>query len=423
MFQEALTTKGDHAGALLGLALVAAESYGSDATELAERALRADSNLAEGHELLARLALEDGNVEKAAIEADQALSISPDALYAMSIHATVDWLRGESRTPWVGRILQRNPSFGEVYQIAGRFFVLRRRYEDATQFYRKSITVNPQLWSAYSELGCLLFRMGADAEAREYLEKAFKNDPYDVVTFNMLQLMDREKGFVTFKSGESIVRLPQQEARSQQSRVGDELQNALKANERRYRNPLRGPVVVKFYSRRDDFSVFTFGAPGAEAFGSTFGRVIAIDGSEGRPVGTELWKRTLWWQLGVAFVEEATEQLAPNWFTLGMAETGVPPQWREPPTKEILLDLANEGLLSLAGLERALGLRGPKSRRAALVAAEYVCDFIEREWGQDKLLAMTAGFARGETTAHVVQEYLRVSVAEIERRLIASAGR
>ncbi len=61
LFNEALTIKKDHAGALLGLALIAAEIYDGKAAELAHKALEADPKLLEAQELLARLALEDNN--------------------------------------------------------------------------------------------------------------------------------------------------------------------------------------------------------------------------------------------------------------------------------------------------------------------------------------------------------------------------
>src|SRR5262245_5845130 len=58
LFQEALEVKKDHPGALLGMALVAAEGFEGKAAELARAALAADPKLLEAQELLARLALE-----------------------------------------------------------------------------------------------------------------------------------------------------------------------------------------------------------------------------------------------------------------------------------------------------------------------------------------------------------------------------
>src|SRR5713226_3110506 len=69
LFQEALEIKKDHAGALLGMALVAADGFEAKAAEFARSALAADAKLVEAQELLARLALEDNNPTKAIEEA------------------------------------------------------------------------------------------------------------------------------------------------------------------------------------------------------------------------------------------------------------------------------------------------------------------------------------------------------------------
>ena len=57
LFAEALEIKKDHAGALLGLALVAAQNFEHRAADLARKALESDPGLLEAQELLARLAL------------------------------------------------------------------------------------------------------------------------------------------------------------------------------------------------------------------------------------------------------------------------------------------------------------------------------------------------------------------------------
>src|SRR5438477_3017475 len=56
LFQEALEIQKNHAGALLGLALVAADGFEAKAAEYAEQALASDPKLTEAQVLLARLA-------------------------------------------------------------------------------------------------------------------------------------------------------------------------------------------------------------------------------------------------------------------------------------------------------------------------------------------------------------------------------
>src|SRR6185437_5873761 len=137
LFTEALDLRKDYPPALVGLAMVASEGYEEKSVELAQRALKGDPKLVEAQELLAQFALEDNQPEKAAAEADKAIAMSPEALDAMAIHATIDWMKsppdtpkGVDDTPWIGRILKINPIYGEAYALAGHFFIVNRRYQE-----------------------------------------------------------------------------------------------------------------------------------------------------------------------------------------------------------------------------------------------------------------------------------------------------
>ncbi len=166
LFTEALQIKEDYAPALLGMALVSADGFEAKAAELAHAALKSDPKLVEAQELLARVALEDNNSEKAEAEAKQALTMSSEALDAMAILATIDWLNDKTTTPWIDKILKINPMYGEAYEIAGHFFVINRRYEEGIKSYRKAIEIEPTLNSARSQLAINLMRLGREQEAR-----------------------------------------------------------------------------------------------------------------------------------------------------------------------------------------------------------------------------------------------------------------
>src|SRR5207249_6178321 len=212
LFQEALEIKADYAPALLGLALVAADGFEGKAMELAERALKSDPNLVEARELTARMALEDNNPEKAAAEAKKALEISPEALDAMAILATIDWLNDKPSTPWIERVLKINPVYGEAYEMAGHFFVLNRRYDEGIRYYRKALDLEPTLWSARSELGITLMRFGEEQEARKHLEECFNAGYQTSPTVNSLRHLDSYKNFETFNTPATVLRLHKKEA-------------------------------------------------------------------------------------------------------------------------------------------------------------------------------------------------------------------
>ena len=134
LFLEALEIKDNHAGAILGLAMLASEGFEGKAAALAQKALEADPKLVEARVLLASIALEDNDPRKAVEEAQKALTLDPESLEAMALCATIDWLEDKPDTPYLARILKINPVYGEVYSVAGRFFVLNRRYDEAIRF-------------------------------------------------------------------------------------------------------------------------------------------------------------------------------------------------------------------------------------------------------------------------------------------------
>jgi len=257
LYGEAIELKPDHAGAYLGLALIGAKNYDSKAVEAATKAINSDPKLVEAQELLARLALEDSQPEKAAAEADKALKISPEALDAMAVHATIDLLANKTSSPWFDKIAAINPVYGQGYELAADLFVLNRRYEEGIAMYRKALQLNPDLQSARADLGVNLMRLGEEKEAYEQLKTAYDGGYQNNETVNSLRLIDSYKNFVTFTTPTTIVKLDKREADLLRPYVESELQRAIATYQDKYGLKLEKPVQVEVYPNHDDFAVRT----------------------------------------------------------------------------------------------------------------------------------------------------------------------
>jgi tetratricopeptide (TPR) repeat protein len=262
LFAEALEINKDDAGAYLGMALIAAEGFGAKAIEFAEKAAKLDPKLAEPHELLAYLALEDNDEARAAREADAALGVSSESLDAMAIYATIDWLNDKKDSAWIGRILKINPVYGEAYSLAGHFFFINRRYEEDIALYRKALELNPQLWEARAQLGVNLMRLGDETEARTQLEQCFNAGYKSPETVNSLRLLDSYKKFNTYKTNNTILRLDKKEADLLRPYFEAEMKRAIATYEKKYQMKLKEPVQVEVYPDHEDFAVRTMGMPG-----------------------------------------------------------------------------------------------------------------------------------------------------------------
>jgi len=419
LFKEALNIDPKNAEAYYGLALVSADGFGSKTEEYAKRALELNSKLVEAHELLANLALENNDTGASTAQADAALSLSPDAMDAMAIHATLELLANRSPELWLSRISQVNPNYGEGYALVAHQMELHYRYDDAVIYYRKAIEANPQLWSARSQLGIALMRLGKEDEPRKQLEMCYNNGYRNAATVNSLRLLDSFKNFITYKDDTTILRLRQNEAELLHPYFDQELHRILITYEKKYKMKLSDPVQVEVYPDHEDFAVRTMGMPGLGALGVTFEKVIAMDSPSARKPGDFNWGSTLWHEMSHVFILTMTNNHVPRWFTEGLAvheEGEASPEWSDRVTPEVLVAIRDKKLLPIAQLDRGFIFPDyPSQVVVSYFQAGSVCDYIKERWGDDKLLAMAHSFAELKATPEVIQQNLSLSPGEFDK--------
>ncbi len=422
LFQEALKLDPKNADAYVGLAMVAAAGFDPKASEYLRQAVELNPKHVEAHELLATLALEDSNWAQADKEADLALAADAEALDAMAIHAAVEALKDGYAQGWLDRMLKINPAYGKGHAIVGANLVINRRYEDGIEYYRKAVELDPRLWSAHSELGINLMRLGQEKEPREHLELAYNNGYRNAATVNSLRLLDSYKNFTTVNDPRMILKFNKKEADLLQPYFAAVTQRALAIYTIKYRLNLPVPVQVEVYPDHEDFAVRTAGLPGLGALGVTFGAVIAMDSPSGRKPGSFNWASTLWHELNHVFVIAATNARVPRWFAEGLAvheEAEADPAWSDRLTPDIVVALKNKKLLPVASLDR--GFVHPEYEGQVLVSyyeASRMCDFIQEKWGPLALPAMVNAFGQTTSTPDVIQNTLRVSADEFDRQFL-----
>lgn len=423
LFQEALGVQPDYPPALIGMALVAAGSFDAKSVEFAEQALKKDPKAYEAHEVLARFAIEDGNPTEAAVQADKALAISPEAIDALMIRATIDWMEGKPGTEWIDRLNKVNPAHAEGYALAAHIFVINRRYEEGIKLYRKAMELNPDYLPARSELGVNLMRLGEEDEAKPMLEAVYEAGFRDAATVNTLKLMDSYKNFVTIKKGKIILRLDKKEADLLRPYFERELERAVDVFEKKYELVLDRPVQLEVYPNHEDFAVRTMGLPGLGALGVTFGNVVAMDSPSGRKPGTFHWASTLWHELSHVYALAATKHRVPRWFTEGLAvheETAVDPEWGDRLDPGAIRAVKDKKLLPIATLDK--GFTRPSYPNQVIVSyfqAGKICDYIEGKWGWQTLLAMLRDFGTGAGTPEVVEKHLKIKPEEFDKEFLA----
>ncbi len=424
LFKEALAIDPKNAGAHLGLALIAEEEFEGSAIDEANKALASDPNLVEARELLAKLALEDSDLKTARNEAAAALKLNSKSTAAEAINASADLLEHRDADEWLNRIATEHPKDGTGYESIGFFLQLNRRYDDAITYFRKAIAVQPDLWSAHSQLGLNLMRLGRESEAHKELELAFNNHYADLPTKNTLKLMDKYPDFKTFREGQTVLMLDKKEADVLRLYVQPEFERALATYQKKYEITLPRPVQLEVYPNHEDFAVRTMGMPGIGILGVTFQDVVAMDSPSGRPPGEFHWASTMWHELSHVYILTITKQRVPRWFTEGVAvheETQASPDWGDRLTPDVVEAIKNKQLLPVADLDR--GFMHPKYKDQVIVSywqGGRICDFIAKQWGEHKLLDMAHAFANTDSTAEVIQSQLGMSPEEFDKKFRAT---
>ena len=418
LFQEALELDEDHVSAQLGMATVLASRFEGKAVELAQEALKQRPEQAEGHLLLGRMALEEGDLAAArkSLETglDQALELGLAPLGAYALLASLEMLEGERDNQWVDKALAYNPRYGEIYAEQAHFYVITRRYREATERLRKAIEVAPSLWRAHAELGVNLMREGLDDEGRRHLEIAYGGDPYSAKTVNTLRLLDTYDQFETFEDADpgadgvvrAVFRLDKDESELLLPYVRELTTRAVAEFTRKYDFELKSPVRVEFYPNHDDFAVRTMAMPGIGLLGVTFGYVVAMDSPSGREPGGFHWGTTLWHELAHVFTLESTDHLVPRWYSEGISmyeEWMADVRWGESVGPEYIEAVRKSELLPIVELDR--GFIRPKHAGQVAISymqAGFVCKYIAERWGEGKLVELLRGFgAKVPTDANI----------------------
>jgi tetratricopeptide (TPR) repeat protein len=423
LFNEALQIKPDYAPAMLGLAMVADQTFDNRAISMTEKALEADPKLVEAREFQARLRLEDNNEKAAREDAEAALAINPNALDAMAILGTIDLLNDKKDTTWIPKILAKDPHYGKAWNTVAYFFVINRRYEEGIEYYRKAIAASPDLYEAHSELGINLMRLGREAEARKELEVAFNNGYKDKATTNTLTLMDSYNRFAIFETSNTILKLNKKEAAVLRPYFESEMKRAIATYEKKYKTHLPAPVQVEVYPDHEDFAVRTMGMPGLGALGVTFGEVVAMDSPTGRHPGEFHWASTLWHEMSHVYTLTITNHRIPRWFTEGIAvheETAIYPDWGDRLSPPVIMAIRDKKLLPIAQIDR--GFIHPSYPNQVIVSyfqAGKICDFISAKWSESKILDMVHDFATTENTEAVLKKELNISPEDFDKQFLA----
>jgi tetratricopeptide (TPR) repeat protein len=436
LYREALELEPEYAPAIVAMAELAAGRFEGQAREWVDEALDVDPEAIGAHLLLARMELEVGNLEQAETSLDRAFELIEDRGYppleVYALRASVDLLNEVFESPWIERALEYNPQYGDAYAIPAYFFVITRRYREAIDFYTRAVEIQPDLYSAHTELGVNLLRENRIDEAYEHLMTAYYGeDQYSSdKTVNTLRLID---SFVNFSverydqttdpvgGGEGVIlRLHNDESKVLTPYVLPLINDAIETFGERYAFTPKEPVIAELYPVAADFSVRTAGLPGIGLLGVTFGYLVAINSPSQAADGQFHWGTTLWHEMAHVFTLEATNHLVPRWFSEGVS---VYEEWSTGPLPgrhipvHVLQAMSEEKFLPIADLDE--GFIRPTYENQVIVSymqAGLICEYIAATHGQQGLRTMLAHFAAGEDTRAAIEAAAGIPSEEFDEQ-------
>src|SRR3954463_13910260 len=417
-FQIALQADPRFAPAMVGAAHALSDDNPPQAVALAKRALEATPSSVEAHVFLAEEATDAGRHDEALQELDKALAVNPASLDAHALRAAIRYVTDKPQEfeELAAKTLAIAPRYGDVYRIAGELAAHNYRFDEAVELTRRALALDGSNPQTLGDLGVQLLRTGDEPGARVALEASFKADPYNQLTYNLLQMMDTLDKFVTVRDGDVVMRMHQDEAPVLQEYAVPLAHQALSTLAARYEFTPRGPILIEIFPKHDDFAVRTVGLPGMiGALGVCFGRVVTMDSPKARPPGEFQWEATLWHELAHVITLQMSNQRVPRWLTEGISvyeEKKARPEWgRE-------MDITFAGMLNrgetlkLRDLNSAF--QNPKTISLAYFQASLLVEHLVNAFGDAGLRKLVRAYAQGIDTDAALKAALDTDLDQLQ---------
>ena len=426
-FQAALKAQPDSVRAKVEMARLMTDENPPAARQMLEEALKTNPSYVPGHLLGAEIALDDGRRDDAKAALRKALEINPNSLEARSMDAAIAFLEGRNSDfdTQVAAILKINPRYSEVYRQAAEISSHNYKYIEAAEFAKRAVATDPDSAPASAALGLQLLRTGDEPGARVALERAFKGDPYDVVTYNLLSMMDSLDKFETFRDSDVVMRFSAEEAPVMREYAVPFAKAALESLSKQWEFKPAGPILIEMFPKHDDFAVRTMGLPGMiGALGVCFGTVVALDSPKARPPGDFSWQETLLHELTHVITLQMSNNRVPRWLTEGISvwsERHGRADWGRETHVPFAQALEQGKILKLKDLNE--GFQDPQMIVLSYYEASLVVDHLVMAYGEPKLRALLRAYGRGLDTEAALKDAYGVTIDQVQAGFDAALER
>ncbi|MDO7639789.1 MAG: peptidase MA family metallohydrolase, partial [OM182 bacterium] len=306
-----------------------------------------------------------------------------------------------------------NPQFlGDVADTLGRQY----RFVEAVALAREAIASDPSYWQGYTLLGSNLIRLGEEVEGRENLEIGFDNDPFNVMTSNMLKVYDTLDSYVTVESEHFKVNLSEKDGQVLWPYLEPLLEESWDTLTAKYGFEPEGPILIQVFENSQDFAVRSVGLPDiGPLVGICFGKVITLISPDTLSAN---WQEIVWHELAHVVTLQMTGNKLPRWLSEGISvweEREGRPYWGRSQGLDLVRAWEQDKLLPFADLDKGFsGAQNSADLGFAYFQSYLVIDYIAREYGFEGLRSLVMQYDEIKTDAERFDEAFAVSLTEFD---------
>jgi tetratricopeptide (TPR) repeat protein len=390
-YQEAIDINGRYVPALVGMANVVGDE------RALQRALAINPNSIPAMETYGQLLMINGREEEAQDYFERVLALNPESLKILSVLASQAALE-ERSADYEGYLVQvesfspNNPIFlGNVSDSFGNNYL----FDEAVEFARAAIAADPQYWQGYTLLGSNLIRLGKEEEGKTNLEIGYENDPFNVMTSNMLKVFDTLETYATLESEHFKVHMSENDADVLWPYLEPLLEESWVTLTTKYGFEPEGPILIEVFEKSEDFAVRSVGLPDiGPLVGICFGKVITLISPDTLSAN---WQEIVWHEFMHVITLQMTGNRMPRWLSEGISvyeEREGRPYWGRSQGLDLVRASEQDKLLHVADLNSGFsGAQDSADLGFAYFQAYLVVDFIADEYGFEKLVELVDQYA------------------------------
>jgi tetratricopeptide (TPR) repeat protein len=402
-FTEAAKRDPDNPDVHLGLAR-AFESNADRATGALNKALELNSRHVDSLLFQADNLVDREDYEKAEALLAQVLEVNPRNSRAFAYRAVLAHLKGDRQKEEASRAEGLAPwgTNPEVDHLIGQKLSQNYRFAEGAEYQRRALKFSPTYRPASEQLCQDLLRLGQEDEGWSLAADVFKQDPYNVLAYNLVTLHDTIDKFRTLKNDHFLLRMDGREAQIYGERAMRLLERGRQKLTEKYGVALDTPVTVEIFPQQKDFAVRTFGMPGGEGFlGVCFGNVVTVNSPASRGSNPSNWEAVLWHEFCHVVTLHKTRNKMPRWLSEGISvyeERQEVPAWGQvmnPQYREMVLKGAATPVSKLSSA--FLRPPTPMHLQFAYYESSMVVQFIVERFGLESLKNVLADL--GEAVA------------------------